>query len=230
MKKPGREHESRHQVKLGPVAVLSIAFSVALFGCQSDSDRVRPHTEASSGQIVGMRRLTEIQYRNTISDIFGPDITVAGRFEPIVRPVQHLLATGASAAAISPVGLEQFDGLARTIAAQVFDEAHRDTFVKCTPVDAKKADEKCARKALVPIGRYVFRRPLTAKELDSYVNMANEGATTADSFYEGLELSLAAMLVSPKFLYVIETAEPDPSRPGGLRLDNYSRASRLSFL
>ena len=28
---------------------------------------------------------------------------------------------------------------------------------------------------------------------------------------DGLELSLAAMLVSPNFLYIIETSEPDPS-------------------
>ena len=35
------------------------------------------------GQVAGMRRLTEAQYRNSIADIFGPDIKVAGRFEPI---------------------------------------------------------------------------------------------------------------------------------------------------
>jgi hypothetical protein len=38
------------------------------------------------------------------------------------------------------------------------------------------------------------------------------------------------MLVSPRFLYIVETAEPDPARPGELRLDAWSRASRLSFL
>jgi hypothetical protein len=38
------------------------------------------------------------------------------------------------------------------------------------------------------------------------------------------------MLESPEFLYVTETAEPDPSHPGGMQLDNYSRAARLSYL
>lgn len=35
------------------------------------------------GQIVGMRRLTEAQYRNSIADIFGPDIVVAGQHCPL---------------------------------------------------------------------------------------------------------------------------------------------------
>jgi hypothetical protein len=30
------------------------------------------------GQITAMRRLSEAQYRNSIADIFGPDIKVAG--------------------------------------------------------------------------------------------------------------------------------------------------------
>src|SRR5690606_324771 len=46
-----------------------------------------------TGQIVAMRRLTEAQYRNTIADIFGPAIKVAGRFEPIVRPAHELIAS-----------------------------------------------------------------------------------------------------------------------------------------
>jgi hypothetical protein len=182
------------------------------------------------GEIVGMRRLTELQYRNAIADIFGADITVAGRFEPIVRPTHQLIATGSSSSAISPAGLEQFDAMARNIAAQVFDEAHRPTFVPCQPKDIKKPDADCARKTLLPIGRYVLRRPLTAREQTLYVQMASSATTQDSSFYSGLELALAAMLVAPDFLYIIESAEPDPAHPGELRLDNYSRASRLSFL
>ena len=55
-------------------------------------------------------------------------------------------------------------------------------------------------------------------------------ADKTGSFYGGLELALAAMLVSPEFLYIVETAEPDPDHPGQLRMDNYSRAARLSYL
>jgi hypothetical protein len=182
------------------------------------------------GQITAMRRLTEAQYRNTIADIFGPDITVAGRFEPIVRPVHELIASGASEASISPSGLEQFDAMARNIAVQVFDEKHRGQFMPCTPKDASQSDAACASAVLAPLGRYIFRRPLTDAEQAFYVTLAGEAAGPSGSFTKGLELALSAMLVSPNFLYVIESAEADPASPGALRLSNYTRASRLSFL
>jgi len=180
-------------------------------------------------QVVGMRRLTEAQYRNAIADIFGPDIKVAGRFEPIVRPVHELIASGARDAALSPSGLEQFDAMARNIAAQVFDAPHRAQFVPCTPVDAAKADDVCARTVLAPLGRHLFRRPLTASEITAYVRMAGAAAGITGSFHKGLELALSAMLVAPEFLYIVETAVPDPARSGALTLDDYSRATRLSF-
>ena len=184
----------------------------------------------ASAQIVAMRRLTEAQYRNAIADIFGPDIRVSGRFEPIVRPIHELISSGASGAAISPAGLEQFDAIGRVIAAQVFGESHRAEFTPCQPQDAAKADAACARVALAPLGRYLFRRPLTASEEAFYVRIASDAATPTGSFYKGLELALAAMLVSPKFLYVIETGQSDPAHPGDMVLDSQSRATRLSFM
>ncbi len=189
-----------------------------------------PQADGATSQIVGLRRLTAAQYRNSIADIFGPEIIVAGRFEPIVRPAHELIASGAREAAISPSGLEQFDAIGRGIAAQVFGEAHRRQFLACAPLNAAEADANCARTTLAPLGRLLFRRELTAAEIDHYVALAGKGAGPSKSFHKGLELALAAMLVSPKFLYVIESAEPDPDHRGDLRLDNHARAARLSFM
>lgn len=180
--------------------------------------------------VVGMRRLTEAQYRNTIADIFGSDIRIAGRFEPIVRPAHQLIASGARSAAISPSGVEQFDVMARDIALQVFDESRRAQFTPCAPGDPAAADADCARRALAPLGRLLFRRPLTEQEQALYVRIAGEGAGATKSFNKGLELALGSMLVSPWFLYVVETAEADPHKAGGMRLDGTSRAARLSFM
>lgn len=184
---------------------------------------------APSAQIVGMRRLTEAQYRQTIADVFGPDIKVAGRFEPIVRPVHELIASGARESSISPAGLEQFDAMARNVAAQVFDESHRAQFLPCKPKDEAAADGACASATLTPLGRYLFRRPMNAIETAGFVQIANDAAARSGSFNKGLELALSAMLISPNFLYVIETGQPDPKEPGTIVLDDYSRASRLSF-
>jgi hypothetical protein len=222
------------------LALGAAALPLALLGCAtgettktaavSEAAPAKPAAAAADLRIVAMRRLTDRQYRNTIADIFGPDVIVAGRIEPIVRPAHELIASGATDASISPAGLEQFDAIGRHVAEQVFGEQRRAQFVPCAPRDATLADPACAAKTLAPLGRYLFRRPLSAAEQAFYVKLASDGAGPTKSFYKGLELSLAAMLVSPKFLYIVETAEPDPDRPGGLRLDNYSRAARLSFL
>lgn len=194
-------------------------------------DSAAAASSAETGlRIVAMRRLTEAQYRNSIADIFGPDIKVAGRFEPIVRPVHEMIARGARDAAISPAGFEQFDAMARVIAAQVFDEAHRGQFVPCAPAAADKADAACARQTLAPLGRYLFRRPLTEGELALYTRIASDAVPGAGSFHKGLELGLAAMLVSPNFLYVVESGRPDPAAPATMVLDDHSRAARLSFM
>jgi hypothetical protein len=214
----------RRIVAGGAIALLLVSGNVAPASApvSSNSD--------STPRIVALRRLTESEYRNSIADIFGPDIVVAGRFEPIIRPTHQLIATGASASTVSPAGLEQFDAIARGIASQVFDESHRVIFAPCEPAQPRLADPACARRTLAPIGRYLFRRPLTQAELTLYVDMAGNATTAAGSYYGGMQLALSAMLVSPNFLYVIEAVEPDPVHPGGLRMDGYSRAARLSYL
>lgn len=223
-------------MRLGNAPLASLAIAMAVFGLAAEQSATRAVAQtarsasAPLAQIVAMRRLTESQYRNIIADVFGPDIQVAGRFEPIVRPTHQLIATGSAGSSISPAGFEQFDSLARVIAAQVFDDRHRAAFMTCQPRDAAQPDPDCARKVLAPLGRYLFRRPLTGEEAAFYADIAGKAAPQPGAFYKGLELGLAAMLVSPNFLYVIESAEPDPANPGTLRLDNFSRASRLSFL
>lgn len=216
------------RLALGAAAALAIGCGLHAGGIAAAEPTVA--ISPPSGQIVALRRLTEAQYRNSIADIFGPDIVVAGRFEPIVRPVHELISSGAAGAALSPAGLEQFDAMARNIAAQVFDEKNRGQFVSCAPKSGTIADPACAEQTLVPLGRYLFRRPLTAPEQAFYVKLANDAVASTGSFHKGLELALGTMLVSPNFLYIVETAQPDPAHPGDLLLDDYSRAARLSYL
>ena len=220
------------------LAASAVAAACALTASVAPSWSAAPALSAPSfqpGRIVAMRRLTEAQYRNTIADVFGPDIVVSGRFEPIVRPQHRLIATGAAGATISPAGLEQFDAIARGIASQVFDAKHRAAFLPCTPADPAKADAKCAGQALGPIGRYLLRRPQSPAERAATIAIAGAAADRAGSFTKGLELALAAMLTSPEFLYVVESAVPDRSAPdasgsGAETLDDWSRAARLSFV
>ena len=185
--------------------------------------------QPDGGEETAMRRLTEAQYRNAVADIFGPDIQVAGRMDPLVRLPHGLQTSAVSAISVSPAGFEQYTRMARAIAGQVVDEAHRATLVGCRPAAEDRADDACARAFLERVGRLLFRRPLAPADLQRQVAAAREGARLSGSFYTGLALSLETMLVSPHFLFDIDVTEPDPERPGEARLDGWSKAARLSF-
>ena len=176
-----------------------------------------------------MKRLTEAQYRNTIADIFGADIKVAGRFEPIMRPRRGMMATGAALAAISPAGFEEYEKIARTVAAQAVDESHRATLLPCAPASDKAADDACAAQFYRQVGHMLFRRPLRDDEVNDLVKVAAQGTKNIGGFYSGLAFGLAGALTSPEFLVRIEAVEPDPAASGKVRLDASSRAARLSY-
>ena len=73
---------------------------------------------ADSNAVVGLRRLSEQEYRNSIADIFGKDIAVQGMFEPQIR-INGLVATSTSVLSVTPAGFESFSKMADAIALQV---------------------------------------------------------------------------------------------------------------
>lgn len=191
----------------------SIAWSVA------HADEVRIETPASQ-----VHRLTEGQYRASVADIFGPDVNIIGRFPPDLR-IDGLLAVGAGAVTVNPASLEQYEEIARGIAAQVTDEAHRSQIIGCAPGADDVDGRACARAFFEKIGLRLYRRPLSAGEADSYASAAVAAAGLLGDFHKGLAASLAAMLSSPHFLFRI-----DQAGAGDDMIDGYSKATRLSFL
>lgn len=206
-------------VKRMSVAAIAIC---AAAGCAVPSD-IAADGDASEGGPLTVRRLTAEQYRQSIADIFGEDITVAGRFEPDVR-AEGLIAVGTAQVTVTPSGFEQYNSIGRNIAAQAVSEKHREKLIRCTPASTSAADDACAREALRRIGRLIYRRPLTNAELDTQVEVARSATAKLGGFYEGLEFALAGLLVAPEFLFRVETAAPN-----GHELDAYSKATRLSF-
>jgi hypothetical protein len=194
----------------------------AHIGSVASSEPVSPGAPAIA------RRLTPDQYRRVIADVFGPSIKVDGRFEPGVRD-DGLLAVGAGHVGITGTGMEQYDAMARGVAAQVVSEEHRRALIACAPQRGDAPDDACARRFFTRVGALLYRRPLSPSELKNSVLIANLAARALQSFYAGLQMSLAGMLDSPQFLFRQELAEADPDQAGGYRLDAYSKASQLSF-
>ncbi len=181
---------------------------------------------AADTQTVGMRRISPDQYRQIITDVFGADVKIGGRFEPDRRE-SGLLALGSAKVSVTQTGLEQYDAMARSVAADVLKTKG---LVPCKPAAENAPDDVCAAKFFSSVGRLLYRRPITDGELKAQVGAANAGAVKLKNFYSGMELSLAAMLASPQFLYRREVAAADPAHPGDYRLDAFSKASKLSFL
>ena len=181
---------------------------------------------AGSDQILGLRRLSEQEYRNSIADIFGKDVMVQGMFEPQVR-MGGLVTTSSSILSVTPAGFESFSKMADSIAIQVTDEKHRTKTVSCQPKDPKVPDDVCASEFLGHYGLMLFRRPLAAGELKARVKLARTMTKSTGDFYNGLRYGLAQMVQSPNFLF---RKELGMKRDDVYTLEPYSRATRISYL
>lgn len=176
-----------------------------------------------------MRLIGESQYLNTVRAVFGQQIQLNVRFAP-VRRVHGMVALGASQAMLTPGALDSLDRAAHLVAGQVVDPDYRQFVIPCQPAAENSRDDACAGRFFRGVGELLYRRPLTDVELASLVKVAGAAIGTAGDFYDGLEVALVGMLLSPHFLFIREQVEPDPSQPEHWRLEAYSKASRLSFM
>ncbi len=196
---------------------------------QPDPPLPPPPFEAADSVLL---RLTQAQYRNTVTDVFGEHVVVAGGLENDNR-VDHSYAVGAAFGGVSARGTEQYEAMAVNVASQVLAEGpERDALMPCTPTGM--TDAACARAFLAEYGQRLWRRPLTDEELTPLTAVASGAATTLTDFYDGLEFGLVGLLISPNFLYRVELGEANPAAAtdddaAALRFSSMEMASRLSY-
>lgn len=90
-------------------------------------------------------------------------------------------------------------------------------------------EEARARAILAPLIRRAYRRPVTDEDLRKPMQFFHEGSAEGAGFEAGIENALSAILVSPQFLFRIET-NPAGLAPGTVyRVSDLDLASRLSF-
>jgi hypothetical protein len=185
-----------------------------------------PVMAAPSSEVVSLRRLTQNEYRNSIADIFGPEVEVRGAFEPTIR-IGGLQATSTGVLSVTPVGFESYTKMADSIAIQVTGEKYR-TKLPCAPKSAKAPDDACAAQVLTHYGLMLFRRPLTSDETKSAVMLSNKLTKSSNDFYTGLRYGLASLIQAPDFLFRKEVAVPAAGKQ--YALEPFSRATRISYL
>lgn len=166
---------------------------------------------------VVMRRLNRTEYNNTVRDLLQTDLRPGDGF-----PTDDLgggFPTVGSALSLSPAYVINYESAAHALILDLFSsEARRTQHVGC---DVEAEGETCARQVLSEFARRAWRRPVTEEEVTTLLHPLTvaqaEGATEVD----GLRHAMAAVLLSPYFLFKVETSTGD--------LNSYELATRLSY-
>lgn len=177
-----------------------------------------------------IRRLTRNEYRNTIRDLLDIDFKAADDF-----PADDTGATG-DALSLPPLLMESYLAAAEQIATEAIANDHRKAAVDrsarifITRPDQQVSREQAAREILDMLMSRAFRRPVTDLELERILRLIVDRAhEQGSSFEESIELALQVILVSPHFLFKVET-DPQPNDSEAIRsLNEYELATRMSY-
>jgi len=165
-----------------------------------------------------MRRLSHVEYRNTVRDLFGgielPEVGLASDVQLFG------FENNAELMVPSELLVEQYQGAAEVIAGAAMQD--RNAWMPCT-----EAEADCPQRFVRDFGLRAYRRPLQQSELDS-LGVHFDAERALDGFDAAVERTLWVMLQSPQFLYRLELDPPDGHE--WVPLDGWEMASRLSYL
>ncbi len=106
-----------------------------------------------------------------------------------------------------------------------FDEWPPRGFARYFPNPPNKPDAAYLDASLTRLAGNAFRRPVTIEELEPYLNLTRRYLAERGDFWAAARYGVRAILTSPNFLYLAETA-PTQSRA---QVSQYELATRLSY-
>jgi hypothetical protein len=183
-----------------------------------DLDDQSPQNAPAEHRFEPIRRLTHLQYDNTVRDLLG-DGTGPSRNFPSEDYVNGY-TNQASAQVITPAMAELYGRVAERLGRNAFRYGDEGGLLPCKP--SSSADRACAQAFVVDFGAKAFRRPLTDSERETHVGLLLQWATQADSFHSGAAAVIEAMLQSPHFLFLVPKSNDSPAKP-------FEIASRLTY-
>ncbi|MBX7116855.1 MAG: DUF1592 domain-containing protein [Myxococcaceae bacterium] len=168
-----------------------------------------------------LRRLTKVEYENTVADLLGDTSQPSLRF-----PAEEIglgFTNNADVQTVSDVLIERYETEAIRLAA-AFTQDLPGLLGGCD-LSAEKQDG-CVKDFITSFGRRVYRRALAADEVNRLQGFYLAAKAT-DDFPTAVRLTVQAMLQSPSFLYRVEFGD---GAVGTSRVTGYELASRLSYL
>ena len=174
-----------------------------------------------------IRRLTKVEYGNTLRDLFGVAPAVAAELPDEVFGEGYLNS-------MSPLQSEKYLAIANEVLERIL--ASKDQ----PPTEVQKrlfgdppapgSDLRMAAKTVASkLARNAYRRPATEAELELLLRVFDLAQENNLDYPESLRLMLKAVLVSPQFLFITPAKEPEAGQTIA-PLDDYQLASRLSYL
>lgn len=165
-----------------------------------------------------LRRLTKVEYGNTLEDLFGVDPKVAQDLPDEVFGAGYLNS-------LSSLQSEQFLEIANEVVDQPEMQKLLSSEKPTKGADLRKEAKKFARS----LARRSFRRPPSDAEVEVLLQVFDLARENKLDYSGALGLMTKAVLVSPQFLFITpakEVASDNKIVP----LDDYQLASRLSYL
>ncbi|MBL4688080.1 MAG: DUF1592 domain-containing protein [Nannocystaceae bacterium] len=177
--------------------------------------------ETAVARRAPIRRMTDVQYRNTIADLFDGLIDPSAAFPETLHSTPYTSFPEANL--VSQLGAENIMAAAEEAAAQAVENL--EAVVPC----ASGADQSsCADTFIESLARRAFRRAVRDDER-ALLRGVFDGATAETDFPDAIGRVIATTLQMPQFLYLVEEGEPTDD-PDVVRLSSSEVASRLSYL
>ena len=188
----------------------------------SSSSTTSSSTPVDPGNVL-IHRLNTAEYNNTVGDVLGTT----------ERPGTALWAAEETAdfddiAAVENVDDKQYQlyyDAAGVVAKDVFaNAALKARVVTCETAD----DAECVKGIINATGLKLFRRPLGADEVSTYLGVYTSLRSAALTHDDALQQVLVSLLASAEFLFRMEF-DPTPTSAAVHPLSAYELATRLSY-
>jgi len=173
-----------------------------------------------------LRRLSNAEYRNTLTDLFASVPTVVAKVTTVTQdlpsePESLGFRNSADFLVVQSLGAQKYLDAAEQLAETA---AQSTSLVTCPSTP----DATCAGNFVRSFGKKAYRRPLTDEEAGRYDAVYQKAITSGYDFKTGIEWIVFSMLQSQPFLYRFEFA----TAPAGTvaPLNQHEMASRLSYL
>lgn len=181
-----------------------------------------PTSASCSVGVAPMRRLTHAEYDNAVRDLLGDTTAPASHFA--LDNQVGLFDNTAEAQTVPSLLGDQYMDAALALADNVEDFRG---LLGCDPQGS--SGESCVRNFISSFGQRAYRRPLTSAESGRLFDLYSTTRKASDEA-TGVRGVIAAVLVSPNFLFRPEFGAAPSTYPNAKRLTQYEQASRLASL